>query len=177
MNRPAFGRPRPRALALALLGASVLAASGGCAAKAGRSPSSSGPAGIDHKWRLTRVTADGKTTTIPDSMAATVQFTADGQFLADDTVNAVFGKWVSTPSGYRVSSSGTTFVGYAGTDATKLEAIIAIDSVTVTEARVTAHSTGTALTLAVPKYTLTFMDAGAAVTFPPPSPTTSQTPS
>jgi hypothetical protein len=176
VKRAAFGKPNRRATGLALLTALVLAASGGCAAKVGRSPSSPRPAGIDHKWRLTQVTADGKTTTIPDSVTATVQLTADGQFLADDTVNAVSGRWVSTPSGYRVSSSGTTLVAYAGTDSTKLEAMIAIDSVTVAEANVTAHITGTALTLAVPKYTLTFMDAGAAVSFPPPSPTTTLTP-
>jgi hypothetical protein len=177
MNRAAFDRPNPRATALALLTGLVLVVGGGCAAKVGRSPSSPGPAGIDHKWRLTQVTADGKTTPIPDSITATVQFTADGQFLADDSVNAVSGGWVSTPTGYRVSSSGTTLVAYAGTDSTKLEVISAIDSVTMGQVNVAAHSVGTALTLAVPKCTLTFTEAGAAVTFPPPSPTTTVTPS
>src|SRR5664279_3558069 len=113
VNRAAFGRPNPRATALALLGALVVATAVGCAAKVGRSPSSSGPAGIDHKWRLTRVTADGETTPILESITAAVQFTADGQFLADDSVNAVSGGWVSTPTGYRVSSSGTTLAAYA----------------------------------------------------------------
>ncbi len=175
MNRAAFGRPNPRGIALVLLSGLVLVAACGCAARVSRSPSSSGPVGVGHKWRLTEVAADGKTAPIPESITATIQFTADGQFLADDSVNAVFGTWVGTPAGYRVGSSGTTLVAYAGPDSTRLEVMSAIGSVTVAAADVTAHGSETTLTLAVPKYTLTFIQAGPAVTFPPPSPTTGST--
>jgi hypothetical protein len=175
VNRTTFGRPNARDVALALLTGLVLVAGCGCAARVGRSPSSPAPAGVGHKWRLSQVTANGKTTPTPASIAATVQFTADGQFLADDSVNAVSGTWVSTPAGYRVGSSGSTFVAYAGHDSTKLAVISAIDSVTMALAEVAAHSAGTTLTLAVPKYTLTFVQAGSAVTFPPPSPTAAVT--
>jgi hypothetical protein len=176
VNAAALGRPNPRATALALLTAVVLVAGCGCSARLGRSPSSPGAAGVGHKWRLTKVAADGKTAPIPESIAATVQFTADGQFLADDSVNALSGTWMSTPTGYRVRSSGSTFVAYAGQDSTKLEVISAIDSVTLALVDVAAEGTGNALTLAGPKYTLTFIQAGPAATFPPPSPTTAMTP-
>jgi hypothetical protein len=159
VNAAAFGRPNPRATALALLTAVVLVAGCGCSARLGRSPSSPGAAGVGHKWRLTQVAADGKTAPIPESITATVQFTADGQFLADDSVNALSGTWMSTPTGYRVRSSGSTFVVYAGQDSTKLEAISAIDSVTLALVDVAAEGTGNALTLAGPKYTLTFIQS------------------
>jgi hypothetical protein len=51
-------------------------------------------------------------------------------------------------------------------------AIAAIDSVTFGPASVTAHTTGSVLTLGVPRYTLTLTDEGPATIFPPPSPTT-----
>jgi hypothetical protein len=128
--------------------------------------------GVGHKWRLTLVTASGHTVAVPASITASIQLTADGQFLADDSVNAVSGTWVSTPTGYRVTTSATTLVGYAGHDTTMLAVIEAIDSVSGSQSDVAAHTAGTTLELTVPNYALTLTDDGPATTFPPPTPTT-----
>jgi len=165
--------PKRRLVAPALLAALLLLAPSACASKAGRI--SVAPAGIERKWRLTQVMSNGKLTPIPPSITATIQFTADGHYLADDSANALDGTWKATSAGYRVTKFGSTLVGYAGTDATRLTAIAAIDSVTIYGADVAASSTGAQLTLTVSKYTLTFTDDGPATTFPPPRPTTTYT--
>lgn len=109
---------------------------------------------------------------VPASITATIQLTSDGHFLADDSVNAVSGSYVRTTRGYRVISSGSTAVGYAGNDTSRLTVIAAIDAVTYGKTDVAAaYGTGTTLRLAVPGYALTFADDGPAATFPPPSST------
>jgi hypothetical protein len=166
----------PSAVVTGLVAGLILVTGTGCAKSAAgpSSPSSLSTAamGVGHKWRLTLVSLGSETVAVPASLAATIQLTSDGQFLADDTVNALSGTWVSTPTGYRVTRSGSTLVGYAGGDATKVTVIDAIDSVAGSEADVAAHAAGTMLTLTVPKYALTFSDDGLAATNPPPSPTT-----
>jgi hypothetical protein len=133
-------------------------------------------AGGGHKWRLTQVKITGRTVDVPDSIDATLQLTSDGQFLASDSVNALSGTYTGTPTGFRVTSTGTTLVGYAGTDPTTEAVIAAIDVVARDQTVVAAKTTGTTLTLNVSNYELIFREGGPAVSYPPPSATATVTP-
>jgi hypothetical protein len=142
-----------------------------------RSASSSAvAAGVGHKWRLTRVTVTGGKVDVPDLIDATFQLTSDGRFLASDSVNALSGTYTATRSGFTVTSTATTLVGYAGTDPTKLAVIASMDAVLGREGAVAAMTTGTTLTLNLADYQLTFREVGPAVSYPPPSATSTITP-
>jgi hypothetical protein len=82
----------------------------------------------------------------------------------------------ATRTGFTVTSTATTAVGYGGTDPTKLVVITAIDVVLGHEAAgVAAKTTGTTLTLNAANYQLTFHEEGPAVSHPPPTATSTIT--
>jgi hypothetical protein len=130
---------------------------------------------VDRRWQLTEIDRAGHVVMVPSSMKATLQLTRDGRFLADDTVNALSGAFRITATGFRVMSSMTTLVGYAGSDPTKLSVIAAIDEVASGSADVTAGTVGATLTVAVSTYRLTFRDTGPAVVYPSAPPTATST--
>jgi hypothetical protein len=138
--------------------------------------SSAPAAGVGRLWRLVEIRHAGETVVVPGSLTATLQLTLDHQLLASDTVNALSGTYASTRSGFAVMSAGSTAVGYAGTDPTRLTVIAAMAAVAGQKSDVTAKLPGTALVLTVPDYELTFRDQGPAVIYPPASPTPTPTP-
>jgi len=171
----------PRDAAIMSVVALLVAAASACgsAKQTQRERSASSPAvaaGVGHKWRLTRVTATGGKVDVPDSINATFQLTSDGRLLASDGVNALSGTYTATRTGFTVTSTATTAVGYGGTDPTKLAVITAIDVVLGHEAAgVAAKTTGTTLTLNAANYQLTFHEEGPAVSHPPPTATSTIT--
>jgi hypothetical protein len=126
-------------------------------------------------WRLVQIRHAGQTLVVPGSLTATLQLTLDHQLLASDTVNALSGTYARTRTGFAVMSAGSTLVGYAGTDPTRLTVIAAMAAVAGQESDVTAQLPGTALVLTVPNYELTFRDQGPAVVYPAASPTPTAT--
>jgi hypothetical protein len=145
--------------------------------------SSAVAAAVGHKWRLTRVTVAGRQVDVPDSIDATFQLTSDGRFGAFDTVNAMSGTYTATRTGFTTTSTGTTAVGYTGTDPTRLAVIASMGAVLGHNSAVAATTTGATLTLNLANYrrrgptsSLTFRDAGPAASQPPPSATPTTTP-
>jgi len=131
---------------------------------------------VGHQWLLTQVTASGREVDVPGSVDATFQLTADGRFLASDSVNALSGTYTATRSGFTVTHAVTTLVGYAGADPTRLAVIAAMGAVLLREGAVGAKVTASVLTLTAAGYQLSFRAAGPAVSYPPPSPTSTMTP-
>ena len=171
------GRPRGAILAVAgLLIAGASACRSAPQEESAPSPTASAIAAvIGHQWRLTQVTASGRKLDVPDSLVATFQLTPDGLFLASDSVNALSGAYTATRTGFAVTHTATTLVGYAGTDPTRLAVIAAMNAVLLREGSVRAETSGSTLTLIAPNYQLSFREAGPAVTHPPPSPTSTNT--
>ena len=130
---------------------------------------------IGRQWRLTQVTASGRKVDVPDSIVATFQLTPDGRFLASDSVNALSGAYTATRTGFSVTHTATTLVGYSGSDPTRLAVIAAMNAVLLREGSVGAETTGSTLTLIAPSYRLRFREAGPAVSQAPPSPTSTIT--
>jgi len=171
----------PRAAAIVAVAALLVGTASACGSakqnQRERAASSSAvAAGVGHRWRLTHVTVTGRNVDVPDSINATIQLTSDGRFLASDSINALSGTYTATRTGFTVTSTATTLVGYAGTDPTKLAVIAAIDAVLGREAAVAAKTTGTTLTLNAPNYQLTFREEGPAISHPPASATSTITP-
>ncbi|MDQ6850554.1 MAG: hypothetical protein M3070_11450 [Actinomycetota bacterium] len=162
----------------------VIAAVTSCASKPVAAPNAGSGSDavriIGYRWLLTGVSTTRGHMTVPRSFAAAIQFTADGKYLASDSLNAISGAYTSTKSGFLVHDSASTTVGYVGKNPQRLAAIAGIDaitgeldgqsSVTVTEAN--APST---VLMAVPGYTLSLRRAGLAATFTSPSPTSTST--
>ena len=122
------------------------------------------------------MTASGRKLDVPDSVVATFQVTPDGRFLASDSVNALSGAYTATRTGFTVTDATTTLVGYTGSDPTRLAVIAAMNAVLRPKGSVRAETTGSTLTLIAPSYQLSFRKAGHALTYPPPSPTSTMTP-
>lgn len=172
---------RPRAAAVVSVAVLLVAASSACgsakSSQRDRSASSSAAAaGVGHTWQLTRVTVTGRKVEVPDSIDATLQLSSDGRFLASDTVNALSGTYTATRTGFTVTSTATTLVGYTGTDPARLAVIASIDAVLGHNSAIAATTTRTTLTLNLANYQLTFRDMGPAASHPPPSATPTTTP-
>jgi hypothetical protein len=155
----------------AVLVAAVSACGTQRAQRTGSASSSAIAAAVGHKWQLTQVTTNGRRVGVPGSLGATFQLTSDGRFLASDSVNALSGTYVATPTGFRVTKAATTLVGYSGTDPTRLAVIAGMNGVLMHEGAVAANATGRTLTLNAANYELSFRNAGSAVSFPPASAT------
>ena len=172
----------PRAAAIVSVAAVLVAASSACGSATQSQPersasSSAVAAAVGHKWRLTRVTVAGRQVDVPDSINATLQLTSDGRFGGSDTVNGMSGTYTATRTGFTTTSTVTTLIGYAGTDPTRLAVIASMGAVLGHESAVAARTIGRTLTLNRASYRLTFRDAGPAVSYPPPSATSTVTPS
>lgn len=97
-------------------------------------PASAGVISADYigsRWRLTAVTDRHGTTKIPASVDAWLQLSADGQLTAFDDINTITGHFAATGSGFDVSETATTLVGYGGNDPAQLAAMIGLAAVTM----------------------------------------------
>lgn len=81
---------------------------------------------VGRRWRLVSVDDRTATTTMPTKTNATLELRPNGEFVADDTVNAIFGRFTRTADGFEVSSAGSTLAGYAGHEPDILAAKAAI---------------------------------------------------
>src|SRR5438067_143373 len=76
---------------------------------------------------------DGRLATIlrvAESLQASWQFTADQEYLASDTVNAISGRYRLSPAGFATINAGTTLVAYVGSDPVRLAVIAAFRAMT-----------------------------------------------
>jgi hypothetical protein len=150
----------------------ILAMLAGCADPTPPSGGSRQPGvpGLGRLWLLTGIAHAGTDVVVPAALRATLQLSADGQFVASDTVNTMSGKFTRTVRGFEVPAAVTTAVGYAGRDPARLAVISAMSAV-ADGTDVGAAASRTALTLSVKAYVLTFRDVGAAVVYPSAPPT------
>ncbi|MDT4893700.1 MAG: hypothetical protein QOE97_2735 [Pseudonocardiales bacterium] len=166
-------------LRVAILSVTVAAVLSSCSdgnrsVQSGTSISAGQPARqlVGSRWVLTEITTGHSALSVPESPQATWQFTADRQFLASDTVNAISGRYRLSPTGFATMNAGTTLVGYAGSDPVRLAVISAFRAMTSGPVDVALTSSPpNAVTMRVPGYVLKFRRSGSAVTFPPASPT------
>lgn len=112
------------------------------------------------------MTTSGRSVDVPGSVDATFQLTADGRYLASDSVNALSGTYTAIGTGFRVTKAATTLVGYAGTDPARLAVIAGMNGVLLRQGAVAAQTTGRTLTLSAANYQLSFRNAGPAVSQP-----------
>jgi hypothetical protein len=127
----------------------LLLAACGSASPAGPSPGFTG-----YDWQVVTISGDGTARSIPARLQVVLQFSPDGHFTANDSVNFHSGAYRVTAAGFSVSGMGTTLVGYAGHDSTVLLAIKAIGSFN-DGVHATAKLTGDRLVVGVALYTLT----------------------
>jgi hypothetical protein len=121
--------------------------------------SAAGFTGYD--WLVVAIRHEGKVTSIPARLEVDLQFSRDGRFLADDSVNSHAGTFRITPRGFATSVLNVTLVGYAGQDPVILlsqDAISAFDN----GAQAAVRVTGNRLVVSVASYTLTCLRHGAA---------------
>lgn len=165
---------------LVVLVAAAVALTAGCADSGGRSGTHSGGGngssatastpGLGRLWQVTQIRHAGQTFTPAPTVRATLQLTADGTYLADDSVNAISGTYRGSTSGFRTTRAASTLVGYAGSDPARLAVIAAMAALT-SGSSASAQAKDGILTITVSGYELTFRDIGPAVTHPPASPT------
>lgn len=167
-----------RILRVAILSVTVAAvlsscSDGGRSVQSGTSISESQAARqlVGSRWVLIEITTGHRSLSVPASLQATWQFTADRQFLASDTVNAISGRYRLSPTGFATINAGTTLVGYAGFDPVRLAVIAAFQAMTSGPVDVALTSSPPNAAMRVPGYVLKFRRSGPAVTFPPASPT------
>lgn len=123
----------------------------------------------------------GQELRVPASYAANIEFAPAGAILMSDSVNALFGHYTTTPTGFTTSAMGTTFVGYAGTDPSRTQVIAAVDAIaygpmtngtSAPSAAVEARVIADELIITFAGYQLTLDRAGTATdpTLPGPTP-------
>ena len=118
------------------------------------SPAGPSPGFTGYDWQVVTISHDGTMTSIPARLEVAMQFSPDGHFSANDSVNIRSGVYRATAAGFTVGGMGTTLVGYAGHDPTVLLAIKAIGSLN-DGVHATARLTGGRLVVGVASYTLT----------------------
>jgi len=118
---------------------------------------SAGFSGYD--WLVVSITHDGEARSIPKRMHVVLQFSPNGQFDANDSVNFHSGTYRATGDGFTVAGMSTTLAGYAGHDPTILLAINAIGSLT-NGVHATAKVTGDRLVVGIGSYRLTCLLRG-----------------
>jgi hypothetical protein len=115
---------------------------------------------VGNRWVLVAVDHAGKHIVVPATPAATIEFSAAGTVVANDSVNMLSGRYESTPSGFVTHDVASTLVGYAGSDEQRLTIIAAVDAMFLTTAgspvAATARVTGNNLVVDVDGYELTF---------------------
>jgi len=126
--------------------------------------SSAGPAGpspgyTGYDWQVVTISHDGTARSIPARLQVVLQFSTDGHFGANDSVNFRSGTYRATAAGFTVDGMGTTLAGYAGHDPTVLLAIKAIGSFN-DGVHATANQTGDRLVVGIASYTLSCQRRG-----------------
>jgi hypothetical protein len=123
-----------------------------------------------YKWSVVSIGHDGRNTAIPASYSVYLEFTPDGQFMANEPVNGHSGSYRLTGDGFIASDVAQSLVGYTGADPVVLLAQRAISSFNV-PANATASVTGNRLTVVISGYTLICQRDGKQADWPAPSPT------
>ena len=132
----------------------LLIAACSSARPAGQSPGFTG-----HDWQVVTISHDETARSIPSRLQVFLQFSPDGHFNANDSVNFRSGAYRATATGFTVGGMGTTLAGYAGHDPIVLLAIKAIGSFN-DGVHATAKLTGDRLVVGVASYTLTCQRRG-----------------
>jgi hypothetical protein len=130
------------------------------AACSSATPTGPTPGFAGYDWRVVTISHDGTMRSIPRSVRVDLQFSPDGQFGANDSVNFHSGAFRATGDGFTVSDMKTTLIGYAGHDPIVLLAVSAIGSFN-DGVHATAMLTGDRLVVDVGSYTLTCQRHGS----------------
>lgn len=120
-----------------------------------------------YKWRVVTIGYAGKNTSIPANKQVYLEFTPDGQFLANEPVNTHSGTYKVTSGGFTTSELISSAVGWAGGDPVvqvSIDAISAFDN----GARALTRISGNTLTVTVSGYTLVTQRDGAQANWPAP---------
>jgi heat shock protein HslJ len=144
---------------LALVGACIVLVALPLAACSSTRPAWSSPGFIGYDWQVVTISHDGLARSIPARLGVVLQFSRDGQFGANDSVNFHGGTFHTTGDGFTVSDMRMTLIGYAGRDPTVLSSINAIGSFS-DGALATVKLTGDRLVVGVGSYTLTCQRRG-----------------
>jgi hypothetical protein len=81
-----------------------------------------------HKWRVVAIDHDGERTLVPVRYHVFVQFSKNGDFGANDSMNFHSGTYRLVSGGFAISKLRRTLVGYAGEDPVILRAAAAISA-------------------------------------------------
>jgi hypothetical protein len=160
---------RHRAWFPVLTGACTLLMSLALAACGSAAPAKPAPPGFTgYVWQVVAISHDGKVTSIPARMQATLRFSPGGQFGANDSINFHSGTYRTTGDGFTTSTLASTLVGYAGHDPAVLLTIGAIGSFD-NGVHATVKLTADRLVVGVGSYTLTCQRRGPQADLPPPA--------
>jgi hypothetical protein len=139
-------------------------AAAGCAAAGG----ASAPAGFaGYKWQVTTITDGGTPTSIPASDDVYLEFTPNGQFVANEPVNTHGGTYRQVAGGFTTRELTVSDVGWSGgpaSTALAINAISAFDDGTHADAAVS----GNRMTVTVGGYRLSCRRDGRQPNFPAP---------
>ncbi len=145
---------------LAPVGVCITLASLALAACGSATPASSGSSRFTgYDWQIVTISHDGKVTNVPAQLKVALQFSPDGQFGANDSVNFHSGTYRATSDGFTTGTLASTLAGYGGHDPAVLLAISAIGSFD-NGVHATVSLTGDRLTVGVGSYTLTCQRGG-----------------
>jgi hypothetical protein len=81
-----------------------------------------------HKWRIVAIDHAGERTLVPVRYHVFVQFSKNGDFSANDSMNFHSGTYRLVSGGFAISKLRRTLVGYAGEDPVILRAAAAISA-------------------------------------------------
>jgi len=161
-------RIRDGAPFLAVVGACLALLALPLAACSSAAPAGPSPGFTGYDWQVVAIAHDGKETRIPARLRVVLQFSPDGKFGANDSVNFHGGTFRTTGDGFTVSGMRATLIGYAGHDPTILLAINAIGSFN-DGVHATVKLTGDGLVVGVGLYTLTCQRRGQQPDLPAPA--------
>lgn len=80
-------------------------------------------------WHLAQVERAGARWAVPADLDATIEFTAAGDVRLFDSVNTVFGRYTTTPTGFVTARSGSTLAAYDGSDDARRAVIAGVDAI------------------------------------------------
>jgi hypothetical protein len=125
---------------------------------------------IGLRWRIVEVRHDAVSVAIPGRRGGYFALSADGALLADDTLNNYAAHFRTTRTGFHVTDSIGSGVGYAGRDPMMLTLIEGTQVLTNEGADVSERLVGNQLDLSVGRYRITAVRAGSVGAQPSPSP-------
>jgi len=77
---------------------------------------------VGPRWRLVAVSHQGDRRIVPLSVRAWIRFGPSDQLVMRDSINFSYGRFTSTPAGFRPTVTGRSLVGHIGTDPVRLAA-------------------------------------------------------